>query len=161
MLRSTSSRLVSALVGAALLALIVPAAAHACSCASYGSPRDDARAILAGSDGAFIGVLKSVRRTSSEPQPGELTGPDRAVFKYRVRESFDAKLGDFVTLNSTTDDGICGLSSGKGYKVALGIYRHRDGWTSGSCSYMRPKALRAVAGEPSGRSRLGRGGCEK
>jgi len=161
MLRSTSSTLASAFVGAVLLVLIIPAAAHACSCADYGSPRDDARAILEGSDGAFIGVLKSVRVTSPDPQPGEVTGPDRAVFKYRVRQSFEAKLGDFVTLNSTTDDGICGLSSGKGYKVALGIYRHRDGWTSGSCSYMRPKALRAVAGEPSGRSRLGRGGCEK
>ncbi len=81
------------------------------------------------------------------------------MFTYRVRQSFGARLDDRIKLDSTTDDGSCGLRSNKGRKVALGIDRQRRGWSSNLCSYMEPKALRAVAGERGGRGSGSRAAC--
>jgi hypothetical protein len=142
MRRSAAWTLTSAL---AVTLLALPAAAHACSCATAGSPRDDARAILDRSDAAFIGELRSVKVTSPEPKSGEVTGPDRAVFKFRVAKSFGTNLGRRVRVKSTTDSAACGLLTNTGRRVALGLTERSGSWSANLCSYMRPRALRAVA----------------
>jgi hypothetical protein len=145
MRRSTRLTLTAGFASA-LLALVLPAGAQACSCAATGSPREDARAILERSDAAFIGVLRSVKVLSPEPEPGEVVGPDRAVFKFRVTRSFEADLGARVKVKSTTDSAACGLLTTPGHRIALGLTKRRGSWSSSLCSYMKPRALRAVAG---------------
>ena len=142
-----------ALSATALWLIALPTGAQACSCASTGSPRDDARAILAGSDAAFIGVLRSVRPTEDQ-------GLDReAVFRYRVRHAYGAEFGPFVRLVAGRVSASCGLAAREGRRYALGIYRRRGEWTSNLCSYMRPRALRAVAEDERMRAQGDGDGC--
>jgi hypothetical protein len=148
MRRSTALRLISA-SAVALLPLVLPAGAQACSCATTGSAREDARTILEFSDGAFIGKLRSVRAIS----------PDRSVFRYRVAREFQTKLGAHVKVESSTSSASCGLNAVIGQRVALGIVKSRGSWTSNLCSYMKPRALRAVAGGAGARRGADAGGA--
>jgi len=97
--------------------------------------------VLESSDGAFIGVLQSKRDI---PDPG-LIG--RSLFTYRVRDAFGARLGETVKIRTADNSASCGLYGRVGKKYALGIYGKPGEWGSGLCSFMKPKALRSVAGE--------------
>lgn len=130
--------------GAALLVsvaalLVVAPAAEACTCASQGSPVEDAEAILADSDGAFIGVLRSVR-VLDQGNPNS-----DAIFRYRVRREFSIELGRHVRVRASISSAACGLPSERRRKYALGITGRRGAWRSNLCSIADPRALKEAA----------------
>ena len=129
--RASSIRILAASLAATAALLLVPSTAFACSCASTGSARDDARFILENSDAAFIGVLKSVREIDDGTPPGEPAPVGgEAVFRYRVRHDYGAPLARFVKVEAQTEGATCGLPRGRG-KYALGINRSSGRWISG------------------------------
>jgi len=123
----------------------LPSSAAACSCASTGSQVEDARLILAETDAAFIGVLKTVRAIGDEPRNGEATPAGKAVFRYRVRRDFGKDLGRFVRVLSSGSSAACGLPARIGRKYAVGITGRRGRWNSNLCDTTRPRALRRAA----------------
>ena len=128
--------------------LCAPATAEACSCATSGSPREDAREILASSDAAVIGVLRSVRPV--DQSPGPVAGGE-AIFRYRLKRDYKAPLGRFVRVRASTDGASCGLPTGEGKRYALGLAGEAGDWSSGLCALMRPRAQRRIAGEQDSR----------
>ena len=124
-----------------VLLLLAPGGALGCSCAVEENPKAQARAVLGWSDAAFIGSLVSVREIEGG-SPFE-----QAIFRYRVRSSYEKDLGRFVRVRASTLGASCGLGRQKGRKIALGLSGRPGRWSSGLCSYIQPKALRAVADE--------------
>ena len=138
------------LVSIAALLVVAPAA-EACTCASTGSPVEDAEAILANSDGAFIGVLKSVRAIDQGNPNSD------AIFRYRVRREFSIKLGRHVRVRASISSAACGLPTETRRKYAMGVRGRRGAWVSDSCSTVDPRALKKAAA--SSARRTARAGC--
>lgn len=142
----------SLLVGGLVVgfALLLPSAAQACSCAGSEDPEKQAKMVLDYSDGAFIGILKSKRELGSGSGPlGE------SLFTYRVRDGFGVRLNKRIKLRTSDSSASCGLPGRVGRKYALGISGKPGDWSSSLCSFMQPKALRAVAGRGAKASRSG------
>jgi hypothetical protein len=145
----------------AIALLVGPSLASACTCAGYDSPREQARALLEGSDLAFIGVLKSVKRIGEPPFPGTPQAIPNAFFRYRVKSSYGGDPGRFVRVRSSLAGESCGLPRGIGRNFAIGADRsRRTGVLVASlCSVASPRALRQVAAEGLERTRPSRAGC--
>lgn len=125
--------------------LAVPASAQACTCVE-----PDPEQILARSEAAFIGILKSVR-ILDESQPLN----SGAIFRYRVKRAYGARPGRYIRIVSGSSDAICGLPQQTNRKYAMGIDRRRGHWESGLCLMVKPRELREAA---AGAERLGPGG---
>jgi hypothetical protein len=147
-----ATRLGVGLLAATALLAAAPGVAQACTCASTGSAREDARAVLKDADAAFTGRLISVKEIDDGIPPGQPAPPPDAIFRYRVLRDFNGPLGKFVKVRSSTEGAACGLPVRKGRKYALGIYGRPKRWSSGLCSLVRPRALRKVATAGSGRA---------
>jgi hypothetical protein len=129
------------------VALVAPAGATACSCATPESDREAARLALE-RDLAFIGVLRSVKRIGDAPEPGEVIPPGSGIYRYRVIEAYGGSPGRFVRVRSSLQSSACGLPRGRGRTFAMGADRARDGVLgSGLCSLVSPRALRNAAAE--------------
>ena len=145
-------RLLWVVVAAGALLALAPGVAQACTCASSGSAREDARAVLENADAAFTGRLVSVKEIDDGIPAGQPAPPPDAIFRYRVLRDFKGRLATYVKVRSSTSGGTCGLPTDKGRKYGLGIYGRPKRWSSGLCSLVSPRALRKVATTESGQA---------
>jgi hypothetical protein len=121
---------------AMLTSLLVMSGAHpaaACSCAG-GDPRDR----LEAADAAIVARLKE-----------KTVDPDgqRAVYRFKVAEWVKGDGGTFVDVHSAAYGAACGIEAKIGQRIGLFLYLDPDEevWTSGLCSQISPRKLRAAA----------------
>jgi hypothetical protein len=121
-----------ALVLAVLGFRVEPAAA--CSCA-IGDPR----AMLAGSDAAFVGTFVE------KHEPARIvTSADDAVYVFRVERVVKGSLGDTVEVVSPTSGASCGLEVSPGDRIGLFLTREAGVWRSVLCLQIEPERLLAA-----------------
>ena len=132
----------------ALVAVSVPAAARACSCAGppKGGERDFYLAALKQADAAIIGKVVDRRLV---PKGGAVSGPGRAVVVYRVRRAFKKKRrfprGREVAVHTSGDGASCGIEQPVGSVGGIFLDRSSGRWRGSLCSQVARRALRRAA----------------
>ena len=123
--------LIAAVVSATLFA--GTGTALACSCMI-----PNAEALLAESDGAFVGTL------IERPQPRiglSSSSADPAAWVFEVEESYKGDISSPITVISAISGASCGLELSEGDSASLFVHRNGDQWEGNLCSTMGPEAL--------------------
>jgi hypothetical protein len=98
-------------------------------------------ALLAQSDGAFVGTLVS-RRPASPRGAGPISSADPDIFTFQVDEMLKGELGREVEVWSAMSGASCGLEVRIGQEIGLFLSRDGDRWRSVLCWQVSPAALR-------------------
>lgn len=129
------------------VAVLLPWAAHACSCIPPGSPEEEA----ARADHVFVGDVVSVRPIETlswwrrfsirigltDPEP---EGPPEYTVSFRDVQAFKgARAGEF-TVRTTDSGGLCGYPFKAGERYVVYAREHRGAPYAGICSLTGPAA---------------------
>ncbi len=130
-----------AIAGVAVVLLVCPGSALACSCVRS-SPAES----LARSDAAIVGRLLAV-----EPR-----GPGRAVYRYdvlRIYRGRDAiEAGSTLKVIGSRGSAACGLPERVGGRIGLFLLDRGGHWSGSLCGVVSPRRLR-IAAQGSGAAR--------
>jgi hypothetical protein len=121
---------------AAVIALVLPATASACSCAKLPEAK---RFKAAGA--AFTGTL--VSRHALDPHSGVQSSGDPFVHRYRLDRRYKGRLFRTVWVRTVRDEATCGLPTQ--HRIALYLTRVHGHWESDLCSVTTGRAMRAAA----------------
>ena len=137
--RSLARFLIIAAVASATV-FVGSGTALACSCLA-----PNAEALLASSDGAFVGTLLE------RPQPPvgvEFSSGDPAPSVFQIEESYKGELRSPITVISAISGATCGFELSEGDTASIFVNRSGDHWEGGLCSTMGPEALAESSFEP-------------
>ena len=102
---------------------------HACSCAL-----PDARAALAGADGAFVGTARSRREAGQQ-----------VVYTFAVERSLKGSLGRTIDVVTPSSSASCGIEVPIGTRVGLVLERRGGNWSGSLCWQFAPAELLSAA----------------
>ncbi len=114
-------------VAAALAVAVEPA--RACSCLP-----PDPWALLAKTDGAFVGRLVSRREADG----------DRAILVFSVERAVKGEIGDTVEIETPKSGASCGLEMPVGERIGLFLGRDGGKWFGNLCAQVAPEDLLAA-----------------
>lgn len=127
--------LVVAMASALLALLMFPKPAHACTCASSGSPRE----AMADADAVFFGKVAAIQTPSPRLKNGEwvISSADPVTVEFDVIKVWKGSLRKIMTIETERSEISCGFEFKEGRRYVVYAY---DGYT-GLCTRTAPAWL--------------------